>query len=154
MMTLDMIMSTDLITIGPEDNLAAARELMHDRKIHHLPVVDDGRLVGLVTLTNVLAATDSFLREEENRIHASEIIVKDIMVTDVATVDEHASLRQAALFLEKHRIGCLPVMSDEELKGIITDTDFVAVAINLLEQIEDSESFDEEDYDEDFDEAM
>ena len=100
MMTLDMIMSTDLITIGPGENLAAARELMHDRKIHHLPVVDDGNLVGLVTLTNVLAATDSFLRDDENRIRAAEIVVKDIMVTDVATVEEHATLRQAALLSE------------------------------------------------------
>jgi len=156
MMTLDMIMSTDLITITPQENLAAARSLMHDNKIHHLPVVDGDELVGLVTLTNVLAATDSFLREEENRIHANEIIVRDMMVTDVATVDEHATLRQAALFLEKHRIGCLPVMSDGKLIGIITDTDFVAVAINLLETIEETE-FDEdidEEIDEEIDEAI
>jgi len=145
MMNLEMIMSTDLVTITPDENLAAARKLMHDKKIHHLPVVDsDENLVGLVTLTNVLAATDSFLRDDESRIHAKEIVVKDMMVTDVATVDENASLRQAALFLEKHRIGCLPVMSDGSLKGIITDTDFVAVAINLLEQMEDSEPFDDE----------
>jgi CBS domain-containing protein len=145
MMNLEMIMSTNLITITPDENLAAARKLMHDKKIHHLPVVDDEQnLVGLVTLTNVLAATDSFLRDDENRIHAKEIVVKDMMVTDVATVDENASLRQAALFLEKHRIGCLPVMSDGSLKGIITDTDFVAVAINLLEQMEESEPFDDE----------
>lgn len=145
MMTLDMIMSTDLITITPEENLAAARELMHDRKIHHLPVVDDAQqLVGLVTLTNVLAATDSFLRDPDNRIHAKEIVIKDMMVTDVATVDEHASLRQAALFLEQHRIGCLPVMRNSEMIGIITDTDFVGVAINLLEQIEETEPLDDE----------
>ena len=145
MMNLEMIMSTDLVTITPDENLAAARKLMHEKKIHHLPVVDsDENLVGLVTLTNVLAATDSFLRDDESRIHAKEIVVKDMMVTDVATVDENASLRQAALFLEKHRIGCLPVMSDGSLKGIITDTDFVAVAINLLEQMEDSEPFDDE----------
>jgi CBS domain-containing protein len=70
-------------------------------------------------------------------------MVKDIMVTDVATVDERASLRQAALFLEKHRIGCLPVVTDGMLQGIITETDFVAVAINLLEQLEDSEPDDD-----------
>jgi CBS domain-containing protein len=147
-MTLDMIMSTDLVTIAPTENLARARELMHDKRIHHLPVVDDGALVGLVTLTNVLAATDSFLRDDDNRIHAREIVISDIMVTDVATVDEHATLRQAALFLEKHRIGCLPVMSDGSLQGIITDTDFVAVAINLLEQIEETE------FDDEIDEAV
>ena len=145
MMTLDTIMSTDLVTIRPDENLAAARALMHDKRIHHLPVVDDQEeLVGLVTLTNVLAATDSFLRDDDSRIHAKEIVVKDMMVIDVATVDEHASLRQAALFLERHRIGCLPVMSDGKLKGIITDTDFVGVAINLLEQIEETEPFDED----------
>jgi len=140
MMSLEMIMSTDLVTIKPEDNLESARSIMHDKKIHHLPVVDDDqKLVGLITLTNVLAGTDSVLRDPDNRIHARDIIIKDIMVKDVATVDEHASLRQAALFLEKHRIGCLPVVTDEELKGIVTDTDFVGVAINLLEQIEETE---------------
>jgi len=148
MMTLDMIMSTDLVTIAPGDTLAIARSLMNENRIHHLPVVDDGELVGLVTLTDVLAATDSFLRDPENRIHADEIVARDIMVTDVATVDEHASLRQAALFLEKHRIGCLPVVTDGELKGIITDTDFVGVAINLLEQLE-MEDFGD-DYEEDY----
>ncbi len=61
------------------------------------------------------------------------------MVTDVATVAVHASLRHAALFIEKHKIGCLPVMNDDQLVGIITDTDFVAVAINLLETIEETE---------------
>jgi CBS domain-containing protein len=133
-------MTAELITLLPTANIAEARELMHRNKIHHLPVVDDNNtLIGLVTLTNLLAVTDSVLRDPDNSIHPEDVLVKDIMVTDVATVDEHASLRQAALFLEKHRIGCLPVVTDGMLKGIITETDFVAVAINLLEQLEDSE---------------
>jgi CBS-domain-containing membrane protein len=144
MFTLDAIMTTELITLLPTANLAEARELMHRHKIHHLPVVDDNNtLIGLVTLTNVLAATDSILRDPNNSIRAEDVIVKDIMVTDVATVDERASLRQAALFLEKHRIGCLPVVTDGMLKGIITETDFVAVAINLLEQLEENEPDDD-----------
>lgn len=144
MFTLDAIMTTELITLLPTANLAEARELMHKNKIHHLPVVDDNNtLIGLVTLTNVLAATDSILRDPDNSIRPSDVVVKDIMVTDVATVDERASLRQAALFLEKHRIGCLPVVTDGMLMGIITETDFVAVAINLLEQLEESEPDDE-----------
>ena len=140
MFSIDAIMSTDLITLSPDATLAQARELMHENRIHHLPVIDDsGDLIGLVSLTNVLAATDSFLREDNTRIHAREIGITDVMVTDVATVEREASLRSAALFLEKHRIGCLPVMEDGKMCGIITDTDFVAVAINLLEQIEATE---------------
>jgi len=117
---------------------------MQSNRIHHLPVLDDEELVGLVTLTNVLAATDSFLRDSESRIHAADIRAKDVMITDIATIDERASLRQAALFIEKHSIGCLPIVTDGKLRGIITDTDFVAVAINLLEQIESTEPVDEE----------
>ena len=146
MFSIDAIMSTDLVTLTPEATVADARSLMHTNRIHHLPVIDDdGKLIGLVTLTNVLAATDSFLRDPENRIHANELKVKDIMVTDIATIDEHASLRQAAMFIEKHKIGCLPIVTKGELRGIITDTDFVGVAINLLELAEETEP-DEEDY--------
>jgi CBS domain-containing protein len=144
MFSIDTIMSTNLITVPPSATMAEARTLMQDNRIHHLPVTKEGSLVGLVTLTNVLAVTDSFLRDQRNRIHANEIIIADVMVNDVATVDINASLRQAALFLEKHKIGCLPVMDDNVLVGIITDTDFVAVAINLLEQIESAEPFDNE----------
>lgn len=145
MFSIDAVMSTDLITLQPSASLAEARSLMHDNHIHHLPVVNQtGKLVGLVTLTNLLAATDSILRDSDSRIHAADIKVEDVMVTDLATVDKRASLRQAALFLENHGIGCLPIVHDGKLEGIITESDFVAVAINLLEQLEESEPFDDE----------
>jgi CBS domain-containing membrane protein len=146
MFSIEAIMSTNLITVPPSATLAEARTLMHDNRIHHIPVLDGEKLIGLISLTNVLAATDSFLRDDGTRIHANDIGIKDAMVSEVATVDVNASLRQAALFLEKHKIGCLPVLDDGTLVGIITDTDFVAVAINLLEQLEETEPFDE-DYD-------
>jgi len=147
MFSIEAIMSTNLITVSPSATLAEARTLMHENRIHHLPVLDGDKLTGLISLTNVLAATDSFLRDDGSRIHAVEIGISDAMITDVATVDISASLRHAALFLEKHKIGCLPVLDGDDLVGIITDTDFVAVAINLLEQIEETEPV-VEDYDE------
>ena len=140
MFSIDAVMSTELKTLPPSASLADARELMQEHNIHHLPVVEtDNRLVGLLTLTDVLRASDSSLRDDGDRIRARDIGVTDVMVTDIATVSREASLRQAALFLEKYRIGCLPVVEDDALIGIITDSDFVAVAINLLEQIEESE---------------
>lgn len=143
MMALDSIMTKDVVTIGVNDNLELAREVMRDQRIRHLPVMDgDNSLVGLITTTNVLAATDSFLRDDDSKLHPEEIAVNDVMVTDVITVDEHAGIRQAAVFLEKHRIGCLPVVTNGELRGIVTDTDFVGVAINVLEQMEDAEDAD------------
>jgi CBS domain-containing protein len=144
MFSIDTIMSTNPVTVEPFATLAEARALMQENRIHHLPVTSDAKLVGLLTLTNVLAAADSNLRDDRSRIHSNDIIVGDVMVEEVATVDVNASLRQAALFIEKYQIGCLPVMDDGDLVGIITDTDFVAVAINLLEQIEVAEPFGDE----------
>lgn len=145
MIDIETIMSTDLITVSLDENLDTARVLMRDNRIHHLLVTsDDKKLLGILSLSDLLAATDSFLREEESRLHPRDIAVEEIMITDLATVDEHAGLRQAAMFLEKHRIGCLPVVTDGELRGIITDTDFIGVAINLLEQLESMEPVDPE----------
>ncbi|HKJ17488.1 MAG TPA: CBS domain-containing protein [Xanthomonadales bacterium] len=140
MFDLQVIMTTDLITVPVTANLDSARTLMRENRIRHLPVIDEqGGVVGLLTSSDVLAATDSLLRNPDEKIRASEIPVGDVMVTEIATVKPGASLRQAALFLERHKIGCLPVVDDGKLVGIITDTDFVGVAINLLEQIEESE---------------
>ena len=145
MFALDEIMTTNVITVTLSTTLAEARSTMKEHRIRHLPVVNEsGEMVGLLTQSDVLAAADSILRDAENRIPAREISIRDVMVTKIATVDENASLRQAALFLEKHRIGCLPVVADEKLVGIITDTDFVGVAINLLEQLEELEPIEEE----------
>ena len=145
MFSIESVMSKELITALPGESLADARARMQAHQIHHLPIVgDDGQLIGLLTSTNLLAATDSILRDQENRIPAKEILIEDVMVTDLAIIDEQAGLRQAALFLEKHHIGCLPVVTDGKLKGIITDTDFVAIAINLLEQLEETEPADEQ----------
>ena len=152
MFNIDTIMTTDVVTISPTASLADARELMQKHRIHHLPVVEtDGKLIGLMTLTDVLAASDSSLRNDETRIPATDIVLKDVMVTDIATVSASASLRQAALFIEKYKIGCLPILSDGKLKGIITDSDFVAVAINLLEQLEETEPDDDIVIDDDID---
>jgi CBS domain-containing protein len=140
MFNLDAIMTTDLVTISPSASLASARTLMREHRIRHLPVVrGESELVGLLTQTDVLSAADSVLRDREDRLPTQEFPVEDIMVTDISTVDETASLRQAALYLERNRIGCLPVVSGKQLVGIVTDTDFVGVAINLLEQAEELE---------------
>jgi len=62
-----------------------------------------------------------------------------IMITKLDTVNKGTDLRQAALFLQQHKHGCLPVVEDNTLVGLVTDTDFVSVAINLLEMLEATE---------------
>ncbi len=137
MISIDEIMTTDLVTLTADDSLATAMKVMGERGIRHLPIVtDDGELHGLVTQSDVLAASASNLSGQVAERKPSEIRIGEFMTRDVATVDERASLRQAAIFLQKHKYGCLPIVTDGELHGIVTDTDFVGVAINLLEQLE------------------
>lgn len=147
MITVAEIMTIDLFTLAPYDTLEDARRLMREERIRHIPVVNDAdMLVGLVTQSDVLAASDSNLRDPDQRTDLACVTLADVMVTDIITVDEQASLRQCARFLEEHKIGCLPVVTHGKLRGIITDTDFVGVAINLLEQMDEIEAMELEEY--------
>lgn len=141
MITVEEIMSTSLSTLTERDTLSDARKMMSEAGIHHVPIVNgDTHLVGLVSHRDVLAVSESKLSDDSLAQNPGTIGVGEFMTRDVATVDRRANLRQAAVYLQKHQYGCLPVVEDEKLIGIITDSDFVGVAINLLEQIEDLES--------------
>jgi len=138
--TVEEIMSVSVQTLNPKNSLTDAKKLMAESGIHHVPIVDDaGKVVGLVSHRDTLAASDSCLKNDDTTLNADDIAIEEFMTAGVTTVDGRASLREAALFLQKHQYGCLPVVTDGELKGIITDSDFVAVAIDLLEQAEQTE---------------
>jgi CBS domain-containing membrane protein len=142
MFTISEIMNTDLHTLTEDDSVEDARRLMAEHYIRHIPVIAKGnRLVGLVSQRDVLAAADSSLvtSSENARAHEALIAISSIMSVSVDTVEETASLRGAALYMQRNKIGCLPVVRGEALAGIITDSDFIAVAINLMEQLEEVE---------------
>ncbi len=139
MFEISDIMTTDVYTLSPDNSLQDARKLMAEHNIRHIPVVDtDKHLKGLLSQRDVLAGADSVLlpHDEEAVKMESRIAISSLMTPDPITTDEHASLRGTALLMQHHRIGCLPVVRDGILIGIITDSDFVAVAINLIEQLE------------------
>lgn len=142
MFTISNIMNTDIYTLNEEDSVQDARRLMAEHHIRHIPITADGhRLVGLVSQRDVLAAADSNLdtTPEDAQAHEAFVAVSTIMSVSVNTVEETASLRGAALYMQKNKIGCLPVVRGDTLAGIITDSDFVTVAINLMEQLEEVE---------------
>ena len=139
MITVEEFMTSELHTLGAADTIADARTIMTEKNIRHIPVTDgDGRVLGLVTQRDILAAgTD-----------ASSGSLSDIMIRDVSVVHTTDSLRTAAMYMQSHKYGCLPVVADGHLVGIITDSDFIAIAINLIEQAELSEEdTDGEDHD-------
>lgn len=150
MLSVSEIMTSQPYTLGPDDSLAKARELMAEHHIRHVPVVSgDNCLVGVVTQRDVLAAADSSILPDQPAHEAEEryVALSSIMTSPVQTVEESASLRGTAMHMQQNKLGCLPVLREDRLVGIITDSDFVAIAINLMEQLEASEP-DLDDFDE------
>ena len=127
-----------LFVMRPQDSVESAGRAMAVRSIHHTPILDDeGALVGIVSDRDVLAA--SAPRRPGAPTESSSIRLEDIMTTKIETGPSECGVRHAALRLQALGVGCLPVVDDGTLSGIVTDTDFVAVAINLIEQLEQIE---------------
>jgi CBS domain-containing membrane protein len=140
MLLVEEMMTPVAHGLAEEDTLDKALAMMAKYGFHHIPVVKNkNELVGLVSHRDVLSALDSHLRPRSGGIEASDISMGHIMIKDVFTVGPQTSLRKAAIYIRTQRYGCLPVEQDGKLVGIITDSDFVNIAIDLLEQIEDAE---------------
>ena len=141
-----MIKVEDMMTRNPHTllrshQLSDAKHTMDALDIRHIPIVDAHKqLLGVVSQRDVLAAQESSLQNiPENQAFTLNTPLYEVMKTDLMTVAPQAGLKQSALYMQKHKVGCLPVVDKGQLVGIITDTDFVAIAINLLELQEEME---------------
>jgi CBS domain-containing protein len=120
-------MTQDVITITPETSLAAAHELMKNKGVRRLPVVDHRRIVGIVTLGDVRGAEPSMASSlsvwEMNDLLAN-LKVAEIMTRDPVTIDQEASIGDAARSMLERKFSGLPVVDQENrLVGIITESD-------------------------------
>lgn len=126
---ISRIMTTDPLTIGPTETVSAARALFESRSIHHLPVVEDGRLVGIVSSADLLKL---FLLDEQTALSANAR-VGQIMEVCPMTLDAGATLRQAAEKLRATRFHALLVIDgDRTLVGIITSGDLIDALLKAL----------------------
>ena len=134
MIRVKEIMTSDLFTMDANVSLSEVHQLMAGKNIRHVPIVKEGELLGIVSHRDLMAATPI---ANENKLGAySKTNAGDIMRTGVETVMPESSARIAALTLGSLKIGCLPVLSHGELVGIITSSDFVATAADLMLQAE------------------
>ncbi len=140
MITVRELMSTDLLTLEDTATVAEARKLMLEERIRHIPVVNTMQeFVGLLTQRDVLEISVSALADVDSGERAdleASIPVHQVMTTDLAVVEEDTSLREAAQYLLEHKIGCLPVVAEGSLIGIITESDFLKLVIKLLDRFE------------------
>ncbi|BEQ14895.1 CBS domain-containing protein [Desulfoferula mesophila] len=127
-------MSPDPWTISPEASVAEALKLMQDHGVRHLPVVEDGLLVGLVTDIDLRTAYFASLLEE--------IKVRDVMAHDPIVVQAGDTVFQAARVIHQNKLTGMPVVENGRLVGIITLADILGVLVALLGLLEDSTRLD------------
>ena len=129
-------MTPDPICGHPEMPVTEAQALMRENNIRHLPIADEeNKLVGLVTqrsLSRALPSDVSSFSQFEISYILAKIKVGDVMVRDVITIDRETAIEEAARVMADAKIGCLPVMRDGELVGIITDNDLFTIMLDLL----------------------
>lgn len=123
------IMTTDPITIASTDSVADARALFESSNIHHLPVVDDGKLAGIVSSADLLKL---FLIDQRAELLANAR-VRQIMEVCPVTLDARATLREAAEKLQVGSFHALLVIDEKRrLVGIVTSGDLMAALVKAL----------------------
>ncbi|WP_462158494.1 CBS domain-containing protein [Pseudoalteromonas sp. GB56] len=136
--TAKEIMTTDLVTIAPEATLHQAHEVMREHNIRHIPVVsDDKKLVGILTqkvmIAQVMKIISVFGASALER-KEKQTLVSEIMSTDFASVMSDEPLIDIAKFFLSNRHGCMPVVDDGKLQGLLTSSDFVRLCVALMEK--------------------
>jgi len=127
-------MNRNVVTISPNAGLRDAIEIMHHHSIRHLPVVQDGKMLGFVTESN--------LRQYLLTDMLNELTTSDVMIINPITVDSNASVDYAARLIHEYKIGGLPVLEKRRLVGIITITDILGAFIELLGLLQESARLD------------
>ena len=129
-------MTKNPICIGVNNKISEVVDIMNDKKLHRIPVVNGKKLVGLVTegmISKNGATKATSLSIYELNYLLSKTTVDAIMIRNVITVHENAFLEDAALLMYKHDIGCLPVVNDEnDVVGILTSNDVLSAFLDIL----------------------
>ena len=140
MLKVKDIMTAEVFVLHATQTLELVRSLMRIKHVRHVPIVEpDNTFVGLMTHRDLLAQTISHLAEvddEEQEYLDRHIHIVNIMKKDVTTADPEMDICEAIKLLLEQKYGCLPVVSDGKLVGIVTEADFLQLTLELLQKSE------------------
>jgi len=118
-------------TVSPDDPLSLAAGILREHRFHHLPVVEGGRLVGILSDADLRNASFAAIPAEGGP--AGDRPVREAMRTEVWSVTPDDSVEDALLILTREKFGALPVLSGDRLVGIITRADLLNAFVDLLD---------------------
>lgn len=129
-MDVSTLMTRDVVTIGPSTPVKQAIQMLEDLMIRHLPVVDDGRLVGVLSDRDLREYRLPLMEEVENPDMADDMLetpVSELMSGDLLTLDSGEGVRTAIDLMVEHHVGALPVVDrhSDELVGILSYVDIL-----------------------------
>ncbi len=129
--SVGQFMTTDLFTVRPDDPVGLAASVMDWRHIRHVPVEDKGgRLVGLITHRDLLR----LLTQGTQASSANSLTVREIMKTDPVAVSSTTPTLEAMELMRSSKLGCLPVVDNGQLVGIVTSYDFLDASARLFKE--------------------
>lgn len=130
--TVRDIMTQNPATLERNETLDLAESVMNLGRIRHMPVVDDGKLVGIISqrdlFRSALITALGFGRKVTSAL-IKTIKVKEIMTEKVTTISPNASIKDAARQMMDRKIGCLPVVEEDRLIGLVTETDMLRYVV-------------------------
>ena len=124
--TVKDIMTTNVITLSSSDKLENAEKLFKKNNIRHIPIVDNGEIVGMLSYSDLLRLSFADLTNEEFEIDAfiyEMITIKQIMAKNLTMVPPNTTIKKVAQMLVEKEFHALPIVKDEKLLGIVTSTD-------------------------------
>jgi len=122
------IMMGSPVTLKPDETLDLANDVISLGRIRHIPIVEDGRLVGLLSERDMMGATTTTifgLKRKSKSALLKSVLIKDVMKKKVVTVKPDTPIKDAAHLMKEKKIGCVPVVDEGSLVGLVTTTDIL-----------------------------
>jgi len=124
-------MTREVVMLAPQATAGEALALCREKRIRHLPVLEEGRLAGIVSDRDLRAATPA-LGDPDRAEALGKILVSEVMAREVATARPDDPIEEAANAMRERKVGCLPVVEGEALVGIVTSSDVMEALIYLM----------------------
>lgn len=133
-MAVKDFMTKKVIYVSPTTKVAKAADIMKEQGIHRLPVIENDKLVGLVTAGTIEKASPSVvtsLSVYEMNYLLNKTTVGEVMIREVLTISKYASLEDAVYRMRQNNIGVLPVVDQDQISGVITDKDVFGAFLKI-----------------------